>query len=226
MTFKIQTLLFVCLVSFSLQAASQWENKHGFCGAPLKKWQISKIRPQASFLSLKEKDTIVDIGASSGWFEGAIACVSPVDSLHFVLLDIDSGCLTPQKLSNMTSYYSRMKGGPIHYSYDIVINTGETLGLPNHSFSKILVRNTLHEVVDQPLFAQQVAAVTIKGGDLYIIEVLPTAKKKNHGGCHMPLLTFTQINTLFEKNGFLLKEKKEQRLKRNVSLQLLRFVRT
>jgi hypothetical protein len=219
----------ILIVAFSffifLNAASQWNNKHGFCGAPLKKWQIKTIVPQANFLQLKEKDTIVDVGAASGWFEGALACASPVEQLHFILLDIDSGCLTTEKVSNMTKYYSGLKGSAINYSYELVVNTDQSLELGNKKYSKLLVRNTIHEVSNQQLFAHQLSDATSVGGEVFIIEVLPTAKRKKHGGCHMPLLTFTQINDLFEKNGFLLREKKEQRLKKHVSLQMLRFVK-
>jgi hypothetical protein len=218
---RISIALFVVL--YSMNAKSQWNNKHGFCGAALKKWQLKAISPQAAFLHLSEKDTVADIGAASGWFEGAIACASPVERMHFVLVDLDSSCLNREKLANMARYYSHMKGRPVNYTYDIVINSNESLFLPNQGFTKILVRNTLHEVANQQQFGAQLSAATKKGGNLYIIEVLPTKKKKYHGGCHMPLLTFAEINDLFEKNGFLLKEKQQLRLKKHVSLQMLRF---
>jgi hypothetical protein len=218
-------LAFITGILFFFTASSQWNNKHGFCGAPLKKWQIKTIVPQANFLHLKKNDTLVDVGAASGWFEGALACASPVQQMHFVLIDIDSSCLTQEKLANMTRYYSGLKGSAIDYSYELVVNTNKSLGLGNKKYSKLLVRNTLHEVADQKSFAEQLSAATTTGGELYIIEVLPTVKRKKHGGCHMPLLSFTEINDLFEKNGFLLREKTEQRLKKKVSLQMLRFIK-
>lgn len=206
-------------------ANAQWKTKHGFCGAALKKTVLKTITPQARFLNLKENDTLVDIGASSGWFEGALACVWPAKKLNFVLVDIDSSCLNEESLANMTRYYSELKGSEIDYKYELVVNTEKSLGLGSRKFSKIMIRNTLHEITDREAMADEIQKLMLPSGELYIIEVMPTEKRKTHGGCHQPLLTFTEINSFFEKRDFYLKEKQEQVLNRKFTLQLLRFVK-
>jgi ubiquinone/menaquinone biosynthesis C-methylase UbiE len=218
-------LLAILFFGLLTDAGAQWKNKHGFCGAALKKNILPTIKPQAKFLNLKENDTLVDIGASSGWFQGALACVWPVKNLNFVLVDIDSSCLNEESIANMTKYYSGLKGSDIAYKYERVVNTENSLGLSGRKFSKIMIRNTLHEIDDRESIAGAISEVMLPGGELFIIEVLPTEKRKNHGGCHKPLLTFTDINSLFEKNGFQLKEKQQQVLNKKFTLQLLKFVK-
>jgi hypothetical protein len=215
--------LFLCIVH-PFVFAQDWTTKHGFCGVALKKWQLKEITPQAKFMHLRENDTIVDIGSSSGWFEGALGTTTKVMNMHFILVDIDSACLNASSIARMTDYYSELKGGPIHYTYEININSEKELNLAGQ-FGKVLVRNTLHEVSDQQEFAKQVAAITRVGGELFIIEVLPTEDNQVHKGCHKPLLSFKDINSLFENNGFVLREKQDQKLKKKATLQLLRYVK-
>jgi ubiquinone/menaquinone biosynthesis C-methylase UbiE len=218
-------LLAIVLLGCLSNAGAQWKNKYGFCGAALKKPVLNTIKPQAKFLNLKENDTLVDIGASSGWFQGALSNVWPVKKLNFVLVDIDSSCLNEENLVNMTKYYSEMKGSDIDYKYELVVNTESSLGLTGRQFSKIMIRNTLHEIEERDAMASEINNLMLPNGELYIIEVLPTEKRKTHGGCKKPLMSFADINALFEKHGFFLKEKQHQVLIKKFTLQLLRFVK-
>jgi ubiquinone/menaquinone biosynthesis C-methylase UbiE len=218
-------LLVIVLFGFLTGAKAQWKNKYGFCGAALKKSVINTIKPQAKFLNLQENDTLVDIGASSGWFQGALANVWPAKKLHFVLVDIDSACLNEEKLANMTKYYSGLKGSDIDYEYELIVNTEKSLGLSGRKFSRIMIRNTLHEIDDRESLAKEINELILPRGELYIMEVLPTEKRKTHGGCKQPLMSFSDINSLFEKHGFYLKEKQLQVLSKKQTFQLLRFVK-
>jgi ubiquinone/menaquinone biosynthesis C-methylase UbiE len=218
-------LLAIVLFGALTEAGAQWKTKYGFCGAALKKSVLNTIRPQAKFLNLRENDTLVDIGASSGWFQGALANVWPVKKLNFVLVDVDSSCLNESNLVNMTKYYSGLKGSDIEYKYELVVNSEKTLGFKDRKFSRIMIRNTLHEINDRESMAKEIYDLMLPQGELYIIEVLPTEKRKTHGGCKKPLMTFADINSLFENHGFYLKEKQHQVLNKKFTLQMLRYVK-
>lgn len=55
------------------------------------------MQPQFDFLRVQEGDTIVDIGAQSGSYEGCFLSVNDFQKLSFVLVDIDPKCLNQRK---------------------------------------------------------------------------------------------------------------------------------
>src|SRR3712207_4071376 len=77
-----------------------------FCG-----WKMSdkeKIRnffkEQFEFLKVQDGDTIVDIGAQSGTYEGNFLTINDPSNVSFILVDIDARCLNQQKLNNMIAH--------------------------------------------------------------------------------------------------------------------------
>lgn len=215
-----------CCIFFSHDAGAQikWGTKYGFCGLAVKKSGYDQMKRQVAFLHLQANDTLVDIGAQSGWFAAVITKLSPVQPLHFILVDIDSSCLNERKLAAMKNYYSTQGIDLSKHSFQLVHNKPVSIPLPGSAFQHIMVRNTLHEVHDPVLFLRQVAWILRNDGELVIIEEEPTGKKKIHKGCRKPLLTFAEINTLMEEAGLRLKEKQQDR-HRKTRIQLLRYVK-
>jgi hypothetical protein len=196
----------------------------GFCGLALDRVQLKDYARQVAFLNLRPNDTLVDIGSSSGWFEGAAACLSPVQTHHFVLVDIDTACTNEQTVARMTAFYSSLKGAPLSYTYSIVQNTTKSLGLPPAFAQKFLLRETLHEIRDRERFVASLAVTCRPDGQVIVIEQLPLKKRERHTGCNDLLLETEEIIRLFRKGGFNLVQKEIQRFP-EVTLQLLRFAR-
>lgn len=215
-------------LSFSWNAgAQQWitrKDSLGFCGLALDSTQLHDYAKQMAFLRLQEGDTLIDIGASSGWFEGVISCLSPVKKHHFVLIDIDSACLNLRTLNRMIAYYSKLKGAGSNYTYDININTLKSLGLSAEKGKKFLLRETLHEIKKQDVFIKELAGACRMNGQVIVIEQLPSKKREKHAGCNDKLLTPADITRLFERQGFSLMEKNIQAFP-GVSMQFLRFAK-
>src|SRR5215207_4442321 len=130
----LRLLLFLTLTpSLFLHAQKKRKvDKIAFCGVAIQKKENihSFYQPQYDFLGVSENDTIVDIGAASGWFEGAFSAVSDLKHVHFFLVDIDSSCLNHQKVGNMVNHYALVKGDSITNKFSIVRNTVDSLWLP------------------------------------------------------------------------------------------------
>ncbi|MDB5253492.1 MAG: Methyltransferase type 11 [Flaviaesturariibacter sp.] len=206
-------------------AAQEWVTQAdslGFCGLALDTTELKDYARQVAFLNLQPGDTLVDIGASSGWFEGAAGCLSPVKDHHFVLVDIDTACTNERTVARMTSYYSGLHGAPLSYTYSVVHNTPRSLGLPPGFARKFLLRETLHEIRDRDRFVAALAAACRADGQVIVIEQVPTKKRERHSGCNDLLLETSDIVSLFRKGGFHLVQKELLRFP-GVTLQMLRF---
>ena len=97
---KIRIYLLLLLM-LPLCVCAQKKNKIDklkFCG-----WQLndkqkisSNFKDQFDFLNVHEGDTIVDIGAQSGSYEGCYLAVTKFKTVCFLLVDIDSSCLNQE----------------------------------------------------------------------------------------------------------------------------------
>lgn len=199
-----------------------------FCGWRLETQQ--KIREgfgdDYRFLRPQSGDTIVDIGAASGAYQGALAAGFGMDGVHFVLVDIDGRCLNGEKLSNMLRHYAAVKGDSIRTSFELVKNTPDSLYLPLNRYRKVWLINTLHEVGSPEKMARDIGAVLQSGGEVCVLEKPARREGELHGGCKLPLLLPEQLEGLFTKNGFRLVEKETLYYKKKlVKAVLYRFVK-
>lgn len=187
---------------------------------------IKKINQyQFDFLNISEGDTIVDVGAGSGWYEGMYSAIGSFKHVHFVLVDIDSSCLNRDKVNNMIAYYSEVKGEPITNTFQLVVNNESSLCLPDNSYNKVWIFNTLHEVDDAAATIRQLYKLLRPGGELVLLELNPARENKIHQGCHKPLATTMQWTSRFTQAGFILKDQVIRKIKRKISVQMLRFVK-
>jgi predicted methyltransferase len=217
-------LLFL-LLSFHQNSFAQKKKRQDFCGVRYEKKDAmaEQLKEQFDFLNVQENDTIVDIGAASGWYEGAFSTISNLKNISFVLLDIDSNCLSKRKVNNMLAHYSALKGEAISNKFQVVNNTTDSLWLPLKTYKKMWLMNTIHEIPDKERMAKNILNALRPGGELVILELIPKKEGALHGGCHMPELTFAQLKTLFEGQGFVLENNIDTKPKKHVRLQLLRF---
>jgi len=201
-----QLCYLILLISFSLTGTAQQkpDKKLSFCG--WRYFDTTVIRNQfekkLSFLNIHDGDTIVDIGSSSGSFEGCLCVIGNFKNVNFVLVDIDSLCLNKKRVDNMVAYYSQVKTEEIKQNFTIVQNTVDSLYLPENSYKKAWLFNTLHEIPDKQKMVKDIYKILQTGGELVLLELLSRPKHTIHGGCHQPLMNENEIKTLFEQNGF------------------------
>lgn len=211
-TATIKTLFFACflLPLFLFAQTDSKIERLPFCG-----WNYNskkRIREhfgeQYAFLSPQKGDTIVDIGAASGTYEGCLAAGYDLEGVSFVLVDIDKRCLNEQKVANMLRHYSAIKGDSIRNAFQLVVNTQDSLFLPLERYKKVWLLNTLHEVSSPEKMAGDVNDILRPDGEVCILEIIPEYPGQLHGGCNKPLLTTEAINSLFSNHGFRVGDKK------------------
>jgi ubiquinone/menaquinone biosynthesis C-methylase UbiE len=196
-------LLFTCLAQ-SAHAQQKPKKNLAFCG-----WKIAdtvmirhQYERQLTFLHITDKDTIVDIGSSSGAYEGVLAVHGNFSQVNFILVDIDTNCLNRTRVDNMVAYYSKVKGAPIQQNFSIVQNTPDSLYLPENKYRKAWLMNTLHEIPDKQKMVRDIHKILQPGGELVLLEILSRPGHTIHGGCKQPLLDEHELKLLFEQNGF------------------------
>ena len=201
--FTINFLLFISVCFCQIRV-----KKLNFCGYKYKDSVLlrSHFEQQLAFLHINNGDTIVDVGTSSGAYLGAINVIAQFKNVHFILVDIDSGCLNTAKVNNMIAYYEDLKGASFNSSFSFVVNTTDSLYLPLKSKRKLWIFNTLHEIPDKAAMIKQMAAVLQAGGEMIIAELMATEKHKIHQGCKKPLMTEEEIKKLMQDEGFVFKD--------------------
>ncbi|HEX2609138.1 MAG TPA: methyltransferase domain-containing protein, partial [Flavisolibacter sp.] len=160
------------------------------------------FKPQFDFLQVQEQDTIVDLGAASGWYEGVFSAYSSLSQLTFILVDLNEKCLSVSKVDSMKRYYESVKKAPITNKFVLVKNTPDSLYLLPASFKKVWLMNTFHELEDRNALLRQIKEVLLPGGEIVVLDVVAQKPGQLHGGCHKPLATQEEIRQAFEQNGF------------------------
>jgi len=112
------------------------------CGPVLKEKDIQIFEKVNAFLDLLPGDTYADIGASSGYYDGAMSVF--LDSVDFYIQDIDRECLTEKNLKRVTKYFGRFRKSPDTNRYHAVIGEDKKTNLPDGIFDKIYCNATYH----------------------------------------------------------------------------------
>lgn len=228
---KLHSLLLTFTLLLAFQPGfSQKKSKVdriSFCGVRLEKKAFLEevYQQQFDFLNLQEYDSVVDIGAESGWYEGALSVASPLQHLTFFLVDISKDCLNETKVNNMKAHYAALKGSPITHTFKLINNTPDSLYLPAQSFRKVWVMNTLHEIPDQHKFIQDIYTILQPGGEVVILEMIPRKEHELHGGCNMPLMSREQLDQLFTSHHFMVKDHIDILVKRRSPLRMIRYIK-
>jgi SAM-dependent methyltransferase len=175
------------------------------CGPVLDKAGVEIFKTQNEFLGLKEGMVFADIGASSGYYDAAMAVF--LDSVTFYLNDIDHHCLNRKNLNKVLRYYSKIKGTSLESSntFRFVIGTPTRTKLPTDTFDVIFSNATMH-VMDYPDSILSDLYRNLKpDGHLYIRdEFVYNGEKKNCGSkkCGHQVLQYEPFLTMMTRNGF------------------------
>ena len=201
--------------------------KLSFCGWRFNEKDkiISQFQDQFDFLQVHDGDTIVDIGAQSGSYEGCFMAAMNVKDVSFVLVDIDSSCMNQQKIDNMINHYSSVKGEPIKGNFQLIHNTVDSLWLPAGQYQNAWILHTLHEIPDRAKMVKDINFILKPDGEIIVLELGPRKTGQLHGGCNKPLMTLDEINRLFTANGFMLNNQLIIKKKKRFDVVLLRYIK-
>jgi len=220
-------LLCVSFSSFAQKRKVGKVEKLPYCGVHWKDTTHIRmeLQQQFDFLKLQPNDTIVDIGSSSGVYNGAITSLSN-QKLHFVLVDIDTACLNSRKVASMVNHFNSLKGSSINSSFQIVNNTPDSLWLPANRYKKAWLINVLHEIPDPGKMVKDVNEILKPGGELIVFEIIPKRSGQLHGGCRMPLQSVVSWKEIMNKNGFQFTEEIEVIKNRGKTrIAMIRFIK-
>ena len=177
------------------------------CGPVLDEEGVQIFKRQGEFLGLREGTVFADIGASSGYYDAAMAVF--VDGVTFYLNDIDHHCLNQKNLSKVLRYYSKIKGKPLDAtnSFHYVIGTSKQTKLPENSFDVIFSNATMH-VIEYPDSILSDLHRSLKAdGNLYVRDEFVyngEQRKCPSKKCGHQLLEYEPFIALMSRNGFQL----------------------
>lgn len=201
----MKVIFTVLIASFFLSCSSIFRPYS--CGPVLDKEGIQVFKRQNEFLGLKPGVVFADIGASSGYYDAAMAVF--LDSVTFYLNDIDTHCLNERNLNKVLRYYSKLRGNSIQNtnSFHFVIGTPTRTKLPVNTFDAIFSNATMH-VIDQPdsiltdLYRNLKAdgSLFIRDEFVYKGELKKCGSKK----CGHYILQYEPFVQRMNRNGFVL----------------------
>jgi SAM-dependent methyltransferase len=201
----MKALFTILLASFLFSCSSVFRPYP--CGPVLDKEGIQVFKKQNEFLGLKPGMVFADIGASSGYYDAAMAVF--LDSVQFYLNDIDRHCLNKRNLNKVLRYYSKLKGSSLEATNDFhyVIGTPTRTKLPENTFDVIFSNATMH-VIDQP---DSILADLFKNlksdGRLYVRDEFVyngEIKKCGSKKCGHDVLQYEPFLRRMNRNGFVL----------------------
>jgi len=177
------------------------------CGPVLDKEGIHVFKRQNEFLGLKPGVVFADIGASSGYYDAAMAVF--LDSVTFYLNDIDYHCLNERNLNKVLRYYSRLRGSSIQTtnSFRYIIGTPTQTNLPENTFDVIFSNATMHVINELDSMLTDLHRNLKPDGSLYIRdEFVYNGELKKCGSktCGHYVLQYEPFLQRMNNNGFVL----------------------
>ncbi|PWK21399.1 methyltransferase family protein [Arcicella aurantiaca] len=148
----------------------------------------------------KENETIASVGASSGVWE--IWFASQVDNLTFYIQDIDEQNCNQEEIDYGVQYYEKLLKKKINGKFIPIIGTQKKTNLPQNTFDKVLIINSLHEFSSPSLILRDILNILKKDGILFIEEVIGMSVGEIHEGCGKRLFTKEELSKLLTQIGF------------------------
>jgi predicted methyltransferase len=148
----------------------------------------------------KPYETIASVGTSSGVWE--IWFASQVDNLTFYLQDIDPLNCNQEEIDYGVKYYEKLLSKKIISKFIPIIGTQHQTNLPINFFDKILIINSLHEILFADKILQDIKNCLKPSGKLFIEEQIAKLSGEIHEGCGKPLFIQSELIDCLERNGF------------------------
>jgi SAM-dependent methyltransferase len=158
------------------------------------------MQKSLSIYNFQPNETIASIGASSGVWE--IWFASQVEGLTFYLQDIDPLNCNQEEIDYGIKYYEKLLQKPISGKFIPIIGTQSTTNLPQKTFDKVLIINSLHEFETSELILQDIHKILKSNGKLFIEEQIAKFSGEIHEGCGKRLFTENELIDFLEKCRF------------------------
>ncbi len=158
------------------------------------------MQKSLSIYNFQPNETIASVGASGGLWE--IWFASQVENLTFYLQDIDPLNCNQEEVDYGIKYYEKLLQKPISGKFIPVIGTQSATNLPQSTFDKVLIINSLHEFEIPELILQDIHKILKSNGQLFIEEQIAEFSGEIHEGCGKRLFTENELTEILKKCGF------------------------
>ena len=183
------------------------------CGPVLKKDGIQTFKRLNDYLEISSGDIFAEIGASSGYYNGAMAVF--LDSVTFYLQDIDRDCLNENNLQKVLRHYSKFRKSPISATntFYIVIGSETKTNLPKSAID-IIFSNATYHVLDQPdaIIADLYQSLKPDGvlaiRDEFVYD--GSVKYCHDKSCKNPLAKIEDFQATMQRNGFVMVDETDE----------------
>lgn len=151
----------------------------------------------------KKGEVIADVGAASGWIEGAFSVL--LDSLTFYIQDIDTSWATNAEMDKVVNYYSSLRQTSQTNSFHFILGDEKKTNLPDSTFDKVILNNTFHEIVYVDDMLTDIGKKLKPNGKLIIREGFSNSyKTKRLNGCNIKAYRVDDVVDYLKYHGFYL----------------------
>lgn len=151
----------------------------------------------------KKGDVIADVGASSGYMEGAFSVTC--DSITFYIEDINKQYLNQKELDNVVNYFSKLRGKPQTNKFNKIIGKKYKTNLPDSLFDKIITIATFHEFVYVDYMISDIYTKLKPNGVLIICEEFSTKNDKRRTlNCGIEAYTVEEVIDIMKSHGLFI----------------------
>lgn len=173
-------------------------------GYPISIGQCEEMRNESfKYYDIKKGDVIADVGAASGWLDGAFSVL--IDSVTFYVQDVDTHFLNQDQLNRVVKYFSSLRKTPQTNTFHMVIGDKKKTNLPDSTFDKIIINNTFHEMVNPWRIVEDLKRKLKPKGKIIIYDGFSNKYKKNkHEGCGIIADKVSFVSDLFSIYDFYL----------------------
>ena len=158
------------------------------------------MQKSLSIYNFKENETIASIGASSGVWEVWFA--SQVEYLTFYLQDIDFQNCNQEEINEGVKYFEKLTGKKNTGKFIPIIGTQSATNLPENTFDKVLIINSLHEFETPKIILYDIQTILKSNGKLFIEEQTAKFSGEIHEGCGKCLFTENELIEFLKKCRF------------------------
>lgn len=148
------------------------------------------------YFGIQNGDVVADIGAASGWLEGAFSVF--VDSVSFYIQDVDTHYLNQDQLNRVVTHFSALRSSPQTNTFQMVIGTEKKTNLPDSIFDIIIIHNTFHEILNPWKIVEDLKSKLKPTGKIIVYDAFSNNYKKiKHAGCGIKALKVEFVSEIF-----------------------------
>jgi SAM-dependent methyltransferase len=163
------------------------------------------MQKSLSIYNFQPKETIASVGASSGVWE--IWFASQVEGLTFYLQDIDAQNCNQEEINEGVTYFEKLVGKKNTGKFIPIIGTQSATNLPQNTFDKVLIVNSLHEFDNPEIILHNIHEILKSNGRIFIEEEIAKYAGEIHEGCGKRLFIEDELIEMLKKCSFEVNER-------------------